>query len=148
VQWKREKKKTNENMEDEMRVAISTDGNNVSEHFGRCPSFTIVDIEDGKVAGKEVINNPGHHPGFLPKFLHEKGVSCIIAGGMGARAVQLFAEQGIKTMVGISGKIDDIINEAANGTLEGGESLCKPGAGKGYGLDKTECDHPNDDHEH
>ncbi len=131
-----------------MKLAISTDGGNVSAHFGRCPSFTIVDIENGKVAGKDEISNPGHHPGFLPQFLHEKGVSCIIAGGMGARAEQLFAEQGIERIIGISGKIDDVINQVVNGTLTDGESLCKPGAGKGYGIDKTVCDHPNDDHEH
>ena len=28
-----------------MKIAISTDGDFVSAHFGRCPSFTIVDIE-------------------------------------------------------------------------------------------------------
>ena len=129
-----------------MRIAISTDGGNVSAHFGRCPSFTIVDIKDGKVINKEEINNPGHHPGFLPQFLHDKGVNCIVAGGMGQRAVQLFSEQGIERVVGVSGLIDDVIEKIANGTLEGGESLCKPGAGKGYGLDKTECDHPDDGH--
>jgi len=31
------------------------------------------------------------------------------------------------------------------GTLKGGESLCSPGAGKGYGVEKTECDHPNEE---
>ena len=31
-----------------MRVAISTDGDFVSAHFGRCPSFTIIDIENDK----------------------------------------------------------------------------------------------------
>ncbi len=34
-------------------------------------------------------------------------------------------------------KIDDVIDEILKGTLEGGESLCKPGNGKGYGLDKV-----------
>jgi len=126
---------------DVMRVAISTDGDSVSPHFGRCPLFTIIDIEDSRVIGKEVIDNPGHHPGFLPQFLHEKGVRCIIAGGMGQRAVQLFAQQGIEGIVGISGPIEDVIRKIVNGTLEGGESICKPGAGKGYGLDKTECEH-------
>lgn len=130
-----------------MRIAISTDGDNVSEHFGRCPSFTIVDIEGREVTNKKNISNPGHHPGFLPQFLQGEGVNCIIAGGMGARAEQLFAEQRIERIVGISGSVDEVISELINGTLEGGESLCKPGAGKGYGLDKTECDHPND-HEH
>lgn len=135
-------------MEENMRIAISTDRSSVSAHFGRCPSFTIVDIEDGKVTGKETIDNPGHHPGFLPRYLSEKGVTCIIAGGMGQRAVQLFDEQGIDRVVGISGPVDSVIEQLANGTLEGGESLCKPGAGKGYGLDKTECDHPNEEHDH
>jgi len=124
-----------------MRVAISTDGENVSAHFGRCPSFTIVDVEDGRMARKEEIDNPGHHPGFLPKFLHEKGVGCIIAGGMGQNALQLFAQEKIETVVGISGTINEVIDKVLAGTLEGGESLCKPHSGKGYGLDKTECDH-------
>ena len=125
-----------------MKIAISTDNGQVSAHFGRCPEFTIAEIEDEKVKGKEVIPNPGHHPGFLPQFLHDRGVSCIIAGGMGYRAQGLFAEKGIKAMVGVSGNIADVVEGVLSGTLVGGESLCKPGAGKGYGLDKTECDHP------
>ncbi|MDO9573995.1 MAG: dinitrogenase iron-molybdenum cofactor, partial [Candidatus Contubernalis sp.] len=70
-------------------------------------------------------------------------VSCIVAGGMGARAQGLFAEFGIKTIVGVTEKITEVIDKLVKGTLIGGESLCKPGAGKGYGLDKTECDHFN-----
>jgi predicted Fe-Mo cluster-binding NifX family protein len=124
-----------------MRIAISTDGDSVSPHFGRCPSFTIVDSEDSNIIKKETIDNPGHHPGFLPQFLRERDVNYIIAGGMGQRAVQLFAQQGIEIIVGISGTIDDVIQKIVNGTLKGGESLCKPGAGKGYGVDKTECEH-------
>ena len=127
-----------------MRVAISTDGDFVSAHFGRCPSFTIADIEDGKLTKKEVVDNPGHEPGFIPQFLHEKGVNCIIAGGMGARAIGFFNELGIQAIMGISGKIDEAIEKLQKGTLKGGESLCSPGAGKGYGLDKAECDHPNE----
>ncbi len=129
-----------------MRIAISTDGGAVSAHFGRCPAFTIIDIEDSKVSHKEEISNPGHHPGALPQFLHEKGVNCILAGGMGQNAANLFVEQKIETVVGISGTINEVINKIVNGTLEGGESLCKPGAGKGYGLDKTECDHSETDY--
>ena len=39
------------------------------------------------------------------------------------------------------GKIEDTISQILSGTLKGGEALCKPGAGKGYGVEKTECDH-------
>ena len=128
-----------------MRIAISTDGDFVSAHFGRCPDFTIVDIEDGKITKKEIIENPGHQPGFIPQFLHERQVKCIIAGGMGMRATELFNEFSIQTIVGVDGKIDEVIEKLQKGTLEGGESLCRPGAGKGYGLDKTECSHPEQD---
>jgi predicted Fe-Mo cluster-binding NifX family protein len=129
-----------------MRAAISTDGDYVSAHFGRCPSFTIADIENNKVIKKDTIDNPGHHPGYLPQFLRERGVNCIIAGGMGQRAQILFEENNIQAVMGISGKINDVLEKLSSGTLEGGESLCSPGAGKGYGIDKSECDH--EEHEH
>ena len=32
-----------------MRAAIATDGNDVSAHFGRCPAYTLVDIEGGRI---------------------------------------------------------------------------------------------------
>ena len=130
-----------------MRVAISTDGDFVSPHFGRCPHFTLVDIDNSKVVKKEVVANPGHTPGFIPQFLHEKGVEAIIAGGMGMRASGFFDELGIKPIVGVSGAIDEVIEQLIQGTLRGGESLCQPGSGKGYGIEKTECDHPEESKE-
>jgi predicted Fe-Mo cluster-binding NifX family protein len=125
-----------------MRIAISTDGEFVSAHFGRCPTFSIIEIENGKIVKQESIENPGHQPGFIPQFLHQKGVACIICGGMGRRATSFFSEYGIQTIVGVSGTVAETLQKLQDGTLEGGESLCKPGSGKGYGLDKTECDHP------
>ena len=82
-----------------MKVAISTDMDYVSAHFGRCASYTIVDIEEGKVINREEIPNPGHQPGFLPQYLSDRGVNVIIAGGMGPRAQDLFAQKNIETSV-------------------------------------------------
>lgn len=128
-----------------MKIAISTDGEFVSPHFGRCPHFTIVEIENNSVINKEVVDNPGHAPGAIPEFLHKQGAEAIIAGGMGMRATGFFQELGIKTILGVSGKIDDVIESLVKGTLAGGESLCRPGAGRGYGIEKTECDHPDEE---
>lgn len=121
-----------------MRIAISTEGNEVSPHFGRCPFFTIIDIEDNNVKSKKVIENPGHHPGFLPEFLKENGVEYIIAGGMGRKAAGLFNQFGIKTVVGITGTIEEVVGGLINEALQGEENFCEPGSGKGYGVDKTE----------
>ena len=130
-----------------MKVAISTDGDMVSGHFGRCPEFTLLDIENCKVTKKEVIENPGHEPGFIPQFLGERGVNCIIAGGMGMRAQELFSDAKIEQILGVEGKIQEVIDRLLEGTLEGGESICSPGAGKGYGIDKSVCDHDSHGHE-
>jgi len=42
------------------RIAIAVDNNRVSEHFGRCPSFMIVELNKKEVVSKEKIPNPGH----------------------------------------------------------------------------------------
>ena len=120
------------------KIAIASDGHQVSAHFGRCPSFTIFKTEDKGIVHKEVINNPGHRTGYLPGFLQEKGVSTIICGGMGRRAISLFREKGIQVIVGITGDIDQVISDFLQEKLQQGDSLCEPGGGKGYGLDKED----------
>jgi len=107
-----------------MRVAIATDGENVAAHFGRCEGYTIVDIESEKATNQERLSNPGHEPGFLPQFLAERGVNCIVAGGMGPRAQMLFDEKNIDTIVGVQGSISETITALERGSLSGGETLC------------------------
>ncbi len=87
-----------------MKIAITTDGEHVAAHFGRCPAFTLIDIDANKITAREVIDNPGHQPGFIPRFLYDRGVRCIITGGMGARAVELFRELEMEAIAGIDGK--------------------------------------------
>jgi predicted Fe-Mo cluster-binding NifX family protein len=109
-----------------MKIAISTDNDQVSAHFGRCQHYTIFDVEvnEKTITGKTVVNTPGHQPGMLPRFLNEKGVNYVIAGGMGPRAQNLFREMNIEPIIGASGKVDDVIQHFLNGTLEIGDSLC------------------------
>ena len=66
---------------------------------------------------------------------------------MGHRAVGFFQQYGIDVIMGVTGKIDDVIQKILNGTLEGGESLCAPGQGKGFGIEKIHTD-ADDDHDH
>jgi predicted Fe-Mo cluster-binding NifX family protein len=130
-----------------MKIAISSDSENVSAHFGRAPNFTLITIEDNKLIEKKILQNPGHTVGSIPQFINDQGAKCMITGGMGRRAQDFFSQYGIEIIMGITGKVDDIIKKILDGTLEGGESLCSPGGGKGYGVEKihTEAD---DNHEH
>ncbi|MDD5603161.1 MAG: NifB/NifX family molybdenum-iron cluster-binding protein [Eubacteriales bacterium] len=134
-----------------MRIAISTDGGYVSPHFGRCPTFTLLDIDDGKTISRFEISNPGHEPGLIPDFLNRQGVVKIVCGGMGSRAKGFFEELGIEAVTGVDCTIDEAVHLLESGTLSGGEGTCFPGGGKGYGIDKKECDHSDDNsngHDH
>ncbi len=117
--------------EQKMKIAIATDNDQVSPHFGHCVCYTIFDVED-TASGKKIINRsqldtPEHEPCTLPGILHQKGVDVVIAGGMGARAQQLFTALDIQNYIGVTGKIDDVINDFLAGKLQSGESLCDHG---------------------
>ena len=125
-----------------MKIAIATENGSVAQHFGRCPEYTIVDIEDGAVKNTTLEDNPGHAPGAIPAFLDSKGCHVIITGGMGQRAMGFFQQYNIECLVGVQGDVEKVIEDYINGSLESGESTCVRGEGKGDG---TGRDH---DHEH
>lgn len=85
-----------------------------------------MEIDDGKVISQEKIANPGHQPGFLPQFLRDKGVKCVIAGGMGEHAMAIFARYDIQTILGVSRKIDELLQKFLAGELKSGKSLSNP----------------------
>lgn len=107
-----------------MKIAVATDGNKVSLHFGKCPEYRVFHVEGGKVIKQENLKNPGHQPGVLPKFLASHNVNCIIAGGMGPRAQEIFKSYNIKVVTGALGTVDDVVNSYLSGTLETGDSSC------------------------
>ena len=106
------------------KIAISAEGDQVSAHFGHCEGFVEFAVEDGKATDKQFVANPGHKPGFLPNFLHDRGVQVIIAGGMGAGAVEIFQEKGIDVYTGAQGSVDEIARQYADGTLTSTGSVC------------------------
>lgn len=117
-----------------MIVAIATEANMVASHFGRCPEYTLFQLDQGVINEQRVISNPGHEPGFLPEYLAELGVNCIIAGGMGPRAQMLFTDKKINTLVGVTGPVQDVIEAYLAGELRSGPSSCEHSA-ESHGCD-------------
>lgn len=109
-----------------MRYAIATSASDtVAEHFGRCDSYTLVDLHDEDQTRRQTITNPGHEPGLLPRLLNQHDVDCVVAGGAGPRAVNLFGEFGITVHLGVSGSIDGVIDDLLADDLNTGESTCE-----------------------
>ncbi|MDY7011651.1 MAG: NifB/NifX family molybdenum-iron cluster-binding protein [Planctomycetota bacterium] len=110
-----------------MKIAIPLAGGRLSMHFGHCEQFAIVEVDEAtkKVGQTEMLTPPGHEPGVLPRWLHEQRASVIIAGGMGQRAQQLFAQNGISVVVGAPTETPEILAEAyISGSLQAGENIC------------------------
>jgi predicted Fe-Mo cluster-binding NifX family protein len=122
------------------KIAIPSDNGLVSEHFGYCSQFIIFEIDQNKILQKTIVDNPGHQPGSLPPFLHEKGVNQVLAGGMGSRAIDLFQQVGIDVITGVSGSVDKVIEEFLAGLLKSDKNTCHSEQGKGCGHDNT-CKH-------
>jgi len=110
-----------------MRIAIPVAGGRLAMHFGHCEEFAIFDAdpETKAVVGKETLQAPDHQPGLLPRWLAQKGVRVVIAGGMGGRALALFAESGIEVAVGApADSPEDLVAAYLKGTLKTGENVC------------------------
>ncbi len=58
----------------------------VSPHFGRCDSYAIVTLEEGRIKSTESVSNEGHSDCVSPvRALAEKGVSLMLVEAMGMR---------------------------------------------------------------
>jgi predicted Fe-Mo cluster-binding NifX family protein len=112
-----------------MRIAISAEDNTgldspISAHFGRCPYFILVDVEDQEVKTVGAVDNPyysSHAPGQVPAFIHSQGADVMLAGGMGHRAVAFFQEYSIQPVTGASGTVRQALQNYLGGELQGVE---------------------------
>ena len=107
-----------------MKIAVASEGEMVTGHFGHCENFNIFDAENGQIVKSTSIPNPGHKPGFLPNFLGDMGVNVIISGGMGGGAVEIFNERNIEVITGAIGAASDAVQKYLKGQLHSTGSVC------------------------
>ncbi|MCK4788537.1 MAG: P-loop NTPase [Desulfobacteraceae bacterium] len=110
-----------------MRIAIPVFEGKLSQHFGHCDTFVVIDTDgdSGQIVNRQNLTPPRHEPGVLPKWLHGEGVNIIIAGGMGQRAQQLFAQNQIEVVVGAPAESpENLVSAYLNNTLQAGENIC------------------------
>ncbi|HYN76236.1 MAG TPA: NifB/NifX family molybdenum-iron cluster-binding protein [Lamprocystis sp. (in: g-proteobacteria)] len=108
-----------------MRIAITAETNDgldsqVAQHFGHAPYFVLVDVEDGAALAARSIANPfaeDHQPGQIPDFIKQQEANVMLSGGMGGRAIEFFAQAGIKTATGASGTVRQSLEKYLGGTL-------------------------------
>jgi predicted Fe-Mo cluster-binding NifX family protein len=109
-----------------MIIALPVANEALCMHFGHCQIFRFFEIDEtGKILKSEDKTPPPHEPGVLPKWLGELKVDLVIAGGMGARAQQLFTMAGVKVITGAP--VDDpqkIVQAFLADKLQTGDNAC------------------------
>jgi predicted Fe-Mo cluster-binding NifX family protein len=107
------------------RIAIPTSNGLLDEHFGHCRWFTVVELVDDTIKTVTLLDAPPHQPGYLPRWLAERNITDVIAGGMGRKAIQLFNQQNINVYVGApSLSPKNLIEGFLNETLAFSENCC------------------------
>jgi len=89
----------------------------VGEHFGKVPTYTIMDTDTGKV---EIIDNVSEHTGDMglpPELLKKHNVDIMLADSLGLRAIKLFERLGIMVYTGARGTARDALEMYENNLL-------------------------------
>jgi len=90
----------------------------VSYHFGRAPTFTVVDMESGEV---QVVKNRSEHMGGLgkpPEHIAKTGAQVMLCSGLGPRAIDMLQSFGFQVFVGASGTVRDTVQMWKDGKLQ------------------------------
>ena len=106
-----------------MKIAVTSAGSTMDDHvearFGRCPYFMVIDTDSMKF---EAVENPnvalGGGAGIQSaQLMAEKGVEAVLTGNCGPNAFQVFNAAGIQVIVGVTGKLRDVVHDFKQGAF-------------------------------
>ncbi len=108
------------------RIAIPIDSDSILDgHFGHCKFFAVFDTEGKLTSSENRLTPPPHEPGVLPKWLAEEGITDVIAGGMGNRAIEIFNHHNVNVFVGAPKlKAEELVNGFLNDTIQFTANYC------------------------
>ncbi len=97
-----------------MKICIPTTddkGHNstISTHFGRAPTYTIIDIETNEI---EILQNTSDHSSGTchpTELFLEKGITTLLCQNIGYGALSKLIEQGITVYTGANGQVKDAL---------------------------------------
>jgi predicted Fe-Mo cluster-binding NifX family protein len=132
-----------------MKIGIVTDdGMNVSPHFGRAQFYLVYDLQNGKIAGKEMrpksshdhrhhdqvelqhydeIGRESHDDHHSEERLHDNMLSAVrdcqvlVARGMGWGMYNSIRQLGIEPFITEIASAEDVVQAYLNGTLDNHE---------------------------
>lgn len=119
-----------------MKIAVMTDdGKTISVHFGRAGKCAVVEVEDGRIVGRELRDMPahaagdhdhdhnhhgGHHRGqhhFHEKLTVMEDCQVVLCRGMGNPAYDKLVAAGLKPILTDSVDVETAVQAYIDGTI-------------------------------
>jgi predicted Fe-Mo cluster-binding NifX family protein len=124
------------------KIAIPVDINNqLEDHFGHCDHYEIYSVFEKKIVAVESLTAEQGCgcKSNIASVLAEHGVTLMLAGGIGAGAINVLNKCNIDVVRGCSGTINDIVTNFIEGKLiDSGESCLHHEHEHGHG---HQCSH-------
>lgn len=87
-----------------MRIAVASEGLDVSSHFSCCTNFNYYKIEHGEMVDSRNLPSQGHLCGSQANFLRQIEVKVLICGSISAKDIESMNNAGIEVVSGASGR--------------------------------------------
>ncbi len=111
-----------------MKIVIPTADGRLCLHFGHCESFTFAEVNPET---KEILSIEAKIPeeGIScqsASWISEQGANIVLAGGMGARPLGIFSQNGVRVISGCPElSVEELVQKYLNSNLETGENSCE-----------------------
>ncbi len=136
-----------------MRICLATSNQGglkdlVSSNFGRCPSYTIVDVEGGEIKNPRVIQNPGFSAGSgagmqAAQAVADAGCNVVIAGAVGPNAFQVLSMAKLEVLECPGVTVQKALEEYMQGRLQPSSGSGR-GPERGHGMGRGYGNRPGD----
>ena len=92
-----------------MRIAVASEGLDVSSHFSCCNNFNYYKIENGEMVDSRNLPSQGHLCGSQANFLRQIDVKILICGSISKKETETMENAGIKVIPGASGRAFQVV---------------------------------------
>jgi predicted Fe-Mo cluster-binding NifX family protein len=107
------------------RIAVPVKDGKLCIHFGQSQLFYLYEVCGGELQEKKEVVPPGHAPEVYPRWLAELGVTDVITGGIGRKAIDVFLEERINVFDGAPVKdAGELVEDFLKGKLENLGNYC------------------------
>lgn len=117
------------------KIALPVRNGRIDGHFGHCEYFEVYTTDGERIVSRERVDSPegcGCKSG-IASTLRQMGVDTMLAGNMGAGAVNVLRSNGIETVRGCAGETAAVVADFIAGRLADSGGVCQGHGASGHG---------------